>query len=105
MPKLEPGEEVDGTPYDFDRWVLKIAAAFTAQMPASSGAARLYWQLVMDIGPGARYWMEDFFHGWFMTGSKFATSQNLFAEHWGETHHVRPGRPELGRSPRTKLSH
>jgi len=80
MPKLEAGEELDGTPYEFDRWVLQLCTALIPQLPSTE--ARSFWQPIMDIGPGARYWIEDFFHNWFMTGLQVSPSLETFGDHW-----------------------
>jgi hypothetical protein len=84
MPALErPEEEVEGTPYEFDRWVLGLIAGLVPQLP-SAEEARSFWQPIMDLGPGARYWMEDFFRHWFMSGKQASSSLEAFAEHWKE---------------------
>ena len=83
MPKIEnPKREVDGTPYEFDRWVLRLTVAVVAQLPEEE--ARPFWQPVMDLGPGARYWVEDFCHEWFLTGKQFAMSLVAFGAQWRE---------------------
>ncbi|MGA2330058.1 MAG: hypothetical protein ABSH05_27785, partial [Bryobacteraceae bacterium] len=51
---------------------------------ASTREARSFWQPIMDIGPGARYWMVDFFRCWFVIGSRSAPSLSAFGEHWKE---------------------
>lgn len=84
MPNLEAAEEeVEGAPYEFDRWVLGVTAAIIPQL-SSTQEARALWQPIMDIGPGGHYWVEDFLRSWFLTGSRFAPSVSLFAEHWRE---------------------
>ena len=83
MPKIEnPKQEVEGTPYEFDRWVLRLTAAVVAQLPREE--ARPFWQPVMDLGPGAHYWVEDFCHEWFLTGRQFAMSLDAFGAQWRE---------------------
>ena len=84
MPRLEsPEEEVEGTPYEFEGWVLDLTAGLIPQL-ASIEEARSFWQPIMDIGPGARYWMEDFFRHWFMSGRQASQTLDVFAEHWSE---------------------
>ena len=83
MPKIErPEQEVEGTPYEFDRWVLGITAALVAQL--SLEEARPFWQPIMDLGPGAHYWVEDFCHSWLLTGRQFAATLEAFGIHWRE---------------------
>lgn len=84
MPKVEqPRQEVEGTPYEFDRWVLKLTAATVAQL-STENEARPFWRPIMDLGPGAHYWIESFFHEWFLTGRQFAPSLEEFGERWRE---------------------
>ena len=84
MPRLESREEeVEGPPYEFDRWVLDLTAGLIPQL-ASIEEARSFWQPIMDIGPGARYWMEDFFRHWFMSGRQASQTLDVFAGHWRE---------------------
>ena len=83
IPKIEnPDQEVKGTPYEFDRWVLRLTAAVVAQLPVEE--ARPFWQPVMDLGPGAHYWVEDLCHEWFLTGRQFASSLDAFGIQWRE---------------------
>lgn len=83
MPKIEnPDQEVEGAPCEFDSWVLRLTAAVVAQLPGQE--ARPFWQPVMDLGPGAHYWVEELCREWFLTGRKFAPSIDAFATQWRE---------------------
>jgi hypothetical protein len=84
MPKLDRAEqEVEGTPYEFDRWLLQVTAALIAQLP-SAEEARPFWQPILDLGPGAHYWVENFCNDWFLTGKQFAPSLDAFGTRWRE---------------------
>src|SRR5688572_1480551 len=84
MPRLErPDEKFKGTPYEFDRWVLNLTAGLIPQL-ASIEEGRSFWQPIMDIGPGAHYWMEEFFRHWFMSGRQASQTLDVFAAHWRE---------------------
>ncbi len=83
MPKIEsPHQKVEGVPYEFDRWVLSLAAAIVAQVPVEG--ARQFWQPVMDLGPAAHYWIKDLFSEWFLTGRQFSSSLDAFGIRWRE---------------------
>jgi hypothetical protein len=59
--------EVNGTPYEFDRWVLgRIASVMPEMRPIENGAA--LWRSILDLGVGAHYWVEDFLEEWFLQG-------------------------------------
>lgn len=84
MPTIErPEQETEGTPYEFDRWVLRLTAALIAQLP-SSQEARAFWQPIMDLGPTAHHWVQEFFHDWFLTGRNFSPSLEAFGVQWKE---------------------
>ena len=84
MPKVQGRHQrVEGTPYDFDLWILRTTAAVVAQLETESEARR-FWQPIVDLGPGAHYWIESFFQEWLVTGSRFAPSLDHFARRWGE---------------------
>src|SRR5690606_17063751 len=50
-------------PFEFDRWVMNHTAAFVAQLDSDQEAEEL-WKPILDLGPSAHYWVEDFLDTW-----------------------------------------
>jgi len=72
---------MSGTPYDFDRWVLQLAASYIAYS-ASLSEARRYYRPLFDIGPVAHYWLEDFFRDWVISGLPLTPNVSGHVEIW-----------------------
>lgn len=75
--------EVDGTPYQYDCWLLQKVAEATAQMEPCEHPEQL-WQLVLDLGPAAHYWISHFLADWFTHGIRCVESPTRFIERWKE---------------------
>jgi hypothetical protein len=75
--------DVDGTPYDFDRWVFDLVAEVLPQLETSAAASRL-WRPILELGPGAHYWIEDFLNGWTTVGLQKSPSPEKFFGRWNE---------------------
>lgn len=73
--------EIEGTPYESDRWILLQVAEFIAHTNSLETAQTLF-RPILDHGPAARYWVEDFLQSW--TSSAIQMSPNLqgFAKIW-----------------------
>jgi hypothetical protein len=70
LPRPEPDDErckIQGTLYDFDWWVMARAAEFVAHTN-SLGTARIFYQPILELGPAAKYWVENFLHSWIRLG-------------------------------------
>lgn len=84
MPELEsPEQEIDGTPYEFERWVFARIADLVPQLTAGENP-RSFWQPILDLGPAAHYWIEDYLQEWFTTGLRSAGDLEAFAKLWKE---------------------
>jgi hypothetical protein len=75
--------QVDGTPHDFDRWILQIAASHIA-CANSIKVARRFYQPVLDVGPSARYWLEEFLRAWVIDGLRLTPDHSGYVRKWKE---------------------
>jgi len=73
--------EIEGTPYEFDRWILGRVADFIAHTN-SVEAARTFYRPILELGPAARYWVEDFLESWATTGIQSSPDLKGFASIW-----------------------
>jgi hypothetical protein len=86
LPKPGPGEEnyeIEGTPYEFDVWVMARVAEFIAK-ENSAGVARTFYRPVLDTGPAGRYWVEDFLQNWVSIGLEMTSDSAAFTSIWTE---------------------
>lgn len=86
LPTPEPGEErheIEGTPYEFDVWVMARAAEFIVKENSVEGARRFY-RPILNRGPAGRYWVEDFLQTWVRTGLEMTSDPATFARIWTE---------------------
>jgi hypothetical protein len=84
LPKPGLGEEnceIQGTPYEFDVWVMARVAEFLVK-GNSVEAARPFYRPILDLGPAGRYWVEDFLQTWVSTGLEMTTDAVTFAKIW-----------------------
>lgn len=84
LPTPRPGEEnyeIEGTPYEFDMWVLARVAEFNAK-ENSMEVARTFYRPILDIGPAGRYWVEDFLQAWVRIGLEITLDPATFAKIW-----------------------
>ena len=84
LPRPEPNDErseIEGTPYDFDRWVMARIAAFVSNTN-SVETAREFYRPILELGPAARYWVEDFLQSWIIQGLQVSPDLKGFALIW-----------------------
>jgi hypothetical protein len=84
LPRPASGQEyaeIDGTPFDFDRWILSLVAEFIARS-CSKEAARNYYRPILDLGPAGRYWVEDFLQAWIAQGLVVSRDSAAFSALW-----------------------
>lgn len=74
-------EELSSTPYDYDRWVFKEIAQMIPQMTCDERPEEL-WRPILELGPTAHYWVEDFLRDWTIYGPDASSSPAKFVEHW-----------------------
>lgn len=84
LPILEgedEGREIGETPYEFDRWILGLAAERLATV-TSHDEARAIYEPVLRRGPAAHYWSQDFLESCFTRALPRMADHALFAEIW-----------------------
>jgi hypothetical protein len=77
----EEGLEVGGTPYEFDPWILKLAAELLVTV-TSQDQARAIYEPVLRRGPSAHYWTQDFLEAWITNALPRMADHALFAKIW-----------------------
>lgn len=77
----DEGREVGSTPYEFDRWILDLAAELLATV-TSQDQARAIYEPVLRRGPAAHYWTRDFLESWITSALPRMADHKLFAEIW-----------------------
>lgn len=75
--------EINGTPYDYDRWIFRIVATLLPQMRTDEAQSSL-WKPVIDLGTDAHYWVEDFLSSWLCEASRDAANRDAFVRVWRE---------------------
>lgn len=63
-----PGiEEIDGTPYEFDRWLFQKLPPILISTQSTHEAESL-WCPILKLGVPAHYWIDDFLNNWWIYG-------------------------------------
>jgi hypothetical protein len=86
LPRPKPGEEsfeIEGTAYDFDWWVLSRVAEFISRQN-SVEVARTFYRPILELGPVARYWVEDFLQAWITRGIEISPDLVMFSKIWDD---------------------
>jgi schlafen family protein len=84
LPKPQDGDErseIQGTPYESDRWIMARAAEFVARTNTVE-VARQFYRPILDLGPAAKYWVRDFLQSWIMQGLQVSLDVRGFALIW-----------------------
>ncbi len=84
LPQPKPEDdrpEIQGTPYDADRWMIARVAEFVAHSN-SVETARAFYRPVLDLGPAGKYWVEDFLESWIGQGLPVSADMQGFAQIW-----------------------
>lgn len=76
-------DDVEGMPYDFDRWLYGLITEIVPTFESSEKASRL-WRPILTLGPQARYWVEEFLSNWTTTGFQSSPSPKAFFDRWNE---------------------
>jgi len=86
LPRPEPGEdncEIEGTAYEFDTWVMTRIAEFIVQAN-SVDIAQTFYRPILELGPAARYWVEDFLQAWISSGLEMSADLATFSKIWND---------------------
>jgi len=88
FPRPEEGDknedrwiEIDGTPYESDRWIMARVAEFIAHVN-SVETARNFYRPILELGPAGRYGVEDFLRSWASVGVQASPDLQGFARIW-----------------------
>ena len=73
--------EIEGTPYDFDRWAFGRVVSLLPQLRADEHPDS-FWAPILDLGSRAHYWVESFLGYWFLEGQRLAGSATAFVRCW-----------------------
>jgi hypothetical protein len=73
--------EIDGTPYESDRWIMARVAEFIAHVNSLETARKLY-RPILELGPAGKYWVEEFLRSWTTAGVRASPDLQGFAEIW-----------------------
>ena len=72
--------DIENTPSHFDRWILGLAAEFSASLAPQ--AARHFFEPLLQRGPAARYWVEDFLQSWIIAGLPATRDRVRYVQTW-----------------------
>jgi len=75
--------EIDGTPFDFDYWILSRVAEYVATTP-SADAAKNFYRPILELGPAGRYWVEAFLKPFVSRGLAITNDLARFSARWAE---------------------
>ena len=78
-----PDEEVDGTPYESDGWIIRGVAGTIVQMQPKENP-RTLWEPLLALGSAAHYWVEDFLQAWLEVGLSGEQVPERFVAVWRE---------------------
>lgn len=76
-------DEVDGMPYEFDKWLLGKLPGIILSCDSTEEARNL-WQPLLELGSSAHLWIDDFFYEWFSVLNDEKTNSSVFLLHWNE---------------------
>jgi hypothetical protein len=84
LPRPKPDDErstIEGTPFQSDRWAMARVAEFVAHRN-SVETAREFYRPILELGPAAKYWVEDFLQSWILQGLQVSPDLEGFARIW-----------------------
>src|ERR1700686_1671102 len=73
--------EIQGTPYESDRWIMARLAEFVVHTN-SVETARQFYRPILELDPAARYWVRDFMHSWILQGLQVSPDLQGFSQIW-----------------------
>jgi hypothetical protein len=75
--------EIDGTPFDFDYWILSRVGEYVATTP-SADTAKNFYRPILELGPSGRYWVRDFLKAFVSRGLVITNDLARFSARWAE---------------------
>jgi hypothetical protein len=74
-------EEVEGTPYPSDRWIINGVARTILELDSADERGAL-WEPILAFGNAAAYWVEDFLRSWFEARLTVTERDDVFVSEW-----------------------
>ncbi len=74
-------DEIDGIPYEWDRWVLGGVAVLIPRLRTEDRPGD-FWRPIVDLGRPGPYWLEEFLRHWFRYGLDDAGVREPFMREW-----------------------
>ena len=84
LPMPDVGDEraeIQGTPYQYDTWVMGRVAEFVAHTN-SPEIAREFFRPILERGPAGKYWVKDCLQSWITQGLAISPDVQGFARIW-----------------------
>ncbi len=73
--------QLKALPIESDRWTMARIAEFVAHRN-SVETAREFYRPILELGPAAKYWVEDFLQSWILQGLQVSPDLEGFARIW-----------------------
>lgn len=74
-------DSLNGMPAEFDQWVFSRLPKVILSCDANEDANKI-WQPILELGPVAHYWIEDFTNEWFLYLNEDSVDKVKFANCW-----------------------
>jgi hypothetical protein len=72
--------KVEGTPWEFDRWILQLIAVHSARL--NTEEAMGFCRSVLRIAPAANYWGRAFLNAWVVDGLPRTLDASVYVATW-----------------------
>jgi len=79
--EVEGEEGIDGTPYEWDRWIFSRIAPLIWQLRPSEQPEN-FWRPILSLGVSGRHWVEDFLWSYFIHGLQHSQVPERFVDQW-----------------------
>ncbi len=99
--RTKDNDEINGTPYDWDRWVLRRISRLLLELDNSENQ-ELFWKPILDLGCSAHYWINDYFQEWFNNGLNDTTNSKIFLSIWSKMFEHADSSPKWSRKKERK---
>jgi hypothetical protein len=74
-------EEIPGTPYEVDHWVLDRIAGLITQLRHAERPAD-FWGPILSLGTPGHSWVQTFLREWFVCGLRSEPASDAFVREW-----------------------
>ncbi len=73
--------EIDGMPYEFDRWVFQKIVKVILQLNSQQDQ-KTFWEPILNMGSCAHHWIDNFLLHWFGYLLEPDTDEDMFIQAW-----------------------